>query len=263
MKPLRSACLLFLAVFFAACNSTPSPTAPATPNGPPVVFSIADYGESIDSTFFKVWSDSSWDEFYMDTTVNGTRYTILLDNYGNESIYGPGGYSGFGSYGGSIILFDSALAAVPDSLEEGTPYVSQTTFSYQGGQYVLTNYLTLVDTGTVSVPFGTFTDCRLLQSIDVINGVLQNAMVYGLAKGPSDILRQYNSAYGTYSILMAYGVVNGERWGVSGSGALKKALPPLRKEGGTLPRRAPQTAQGVKDIRSLAPIILKGMSLAH
>ncbi len=239
--------LILLSILFEACNSTPAPTAPQSQQIPAVPLSVVGYGESLDSTYFKVWSDSSSEGFFADTIINGTQYSIILDNAGNETLYGPDGYAGFGQYGGSIVLFDSSLPSLPDTMIGGTAYSRQTTFSYQGGSYVLVDLETLVDTTTISVPFGTFTDCRVLQSLEAINGVLQSATVYWLAKGPSDIARQYNSGYGAYNVLMAYGMVNGQSWGVN---------PGLigRKEGASA-----ATNNQAADIRSLAPKILQSI----
>ncbi len=216
MKRSLYTSLIVLSVLLEACNAGPAPTAPAglsIPKSRAVPMSVAGYGESLDSTYFKMWSDSSWDEFYMDTTLNGIPYSIILTSAGNENLYGPNGYSGFGQYGGSIILFDSALASLPDTMVGGTPYTTQTTFSYQGGTYVLVDQETLVDSVTVSVPIGTFTNCRILESVGAINGVLQYATYFWLAKGPSDIIEEYNTVYGPYSIQMAYGEVNGQTLG--------------------------------------------------
>ncbi len=220
------------------------------------MLSLAGYGEALDSTYYKVWSDSSWETFYTDTTINGTAYAVLLNNSDNEYFYGPDGYSGFGQYGGSVVLFDSALASLPDSMLEGTPYTAQTTFSYQGTSYTLIDQETLLDTATVTVPFGTFTDCLVRQSVTAVNGVLQSVTLYWLAKGPSDIARQ---DYSGYTILMAYGVVNGQGWGVS----LSRKMPGVpRIDRGMIiaPQKTPaHSVQSVEDIHSLAPMILKGI----
>ncbi len=248
MRPVLCAVFLCLSVLLEACNSTPAPTeptAPTIPLGPAVPLSVVGYGVSLDSSYFKVWSDSSWDQFYGDTIINGTQYTITLDDAGNENLYGPDGYSGFGTYGADIVLFDSVLASLPDTMVGRTPYLMQTTFTYQGAHYVLMDQETLVDTTTVSLPFGTFTDCRVLQSIGTINGVLQYATDSWLAKGPSDIAREYITVYGAYRIQMAYGSVNGQSWGMNSR---------------ISPNSEPAAAvRSVPGIQTLAPMILRGM----
>ncbi len=255
------------ALLYSSCsnNNAAIPTSPQVPN-PGLKVSIAGYGQSIDSTFYKVWSDSSWEEFLMDTTISGTVYSVVMDNGGNEYFYSPSGnYSGFWLYGGSLIMFDSALVSLPDTLVEGQAYTRQTTFSYQGASYTFGEQDAILDTTTVSVPFGTFSDCPVLQSTQIIQGAGQSTggiTVYWLAKGPSDVYRQYNtgSLYGyPYSIYMAYGVVNDIGWGV----VLSKALPSVRERnrGTSLAEESPRRSVGQTplSINSIAPMILRGI----
>ncbi|HQT92752.1 MAG TPA: hypothetical protein PL001_12085, partial [Candidatus Kryptobacter bacterium] len=161
---------------------------------------------------------------------------------------------GFGVNGGYVVLFDSALASPPDTMLEGTTYVSQTTFTHQGSSYVLTDQETLLDTTTVTLPFGTFTDCRVIRSVGSINGSLQYVNVYWLAKGPSDIVRQ---DYTGYTIQMAYGVVNGQVWGLTGRALPENAA--NRVPAASRVVSPTTTSVAVPDIRSLAPMILKGI----
>ena len=255
MRSLIGVCMIFTSIVLSSCNQTSAPTgtSPQFPN-PGLAVSLVGYGSTLDSTYYKVWSDSSWQEFYIDTTISGTTYSVLLDDAGNETLYGPDGYSGFGVNGGYVVLFDSALASPPDTMLEGTPYVTQTTFSYQGSSYVLTDQETLLDTTTVTLPFGTFTDCPVIQSVGSINGSLQYVNVYWLAKGPSDIVRQ---DYTGYTIQMAYGVVNGQNWGIT-SGALP-AIAANRVPSTARAASPMNTSRAAPDIRSLAPMILKGI----
>ncbi|MCL5266641.1 MAG: hypothetical protein M1469_00875 [Bacteroidetes bacterium] len=257
MKSTTAFSLISLTILLASCTQSTSPTAPSIPQGiSGQPFSLAGYGINLDSTYYKVWSDSSWEEYYMDTTISGTKYTVLLDNTGYEYFYGPGGYAGFLPYGGSLIMFDSAMAALPDTMIGGQTYTFQTTFSYQGSSNVLTDLETLVDTTTVAVPFGTFTNCRVLQSTGAINGVTQSATTYWYAKGPSDIIRQ---DYTGYTIQMAYGVVNDLGWGVT----LSKEMPGAPIIDGNLisgkQKTYTPTSQPVEGIQSIAPMILKGV----
>ena len=255
MRSLIGVILVISSIFLSSCNQTSSPTgtSPQFPN-PGLAVSLVGYGATLDSAYYKVWSDSSWEEFYKDTTISGVTYRVLLDNADNETLYGPNGYSGFGQYGGYVVLFDSALASPPDTMLEGTSYVNQTTFTYQGSSYVLTDQETILDTTTVALPFGTFTKCLVLQSVGSINGYLQYINVYWLAEGPSDVVRQ---DYTGYTIQMAYGVVNGQSWGITGSawpaGAADRFPAASRKVSPMTTTRAPS------DIRSLTPMILKGI----
>ncbi len=254
------ACLIGL----SSCNRTPAPTAPGSPNPPSQsggsqAFSFVGYGALLDSTYYKVWSDSSWEEFDLDTTMNGTTYTVLLDNTGYEYFYGPDGYDGFEPYGGPLIMFDSTLASLPDTMVEGKTYTIGTTFSAQGVNYTLTDMEVLEDTGSVTVPFGTFSDCLHLQSTSSISGGGQSqtqTTQYWYAKGPSDIKRIYQGTGQT--ILMAYGVVNDQGWGVSAGTATRAPVP---RKGSSMKKETAETVpqNPAFSFRRMAPAILNGI----
>lgn len=257
MKLFTAFSLLSLALLLASCSNSPSPTAPPLPAGiSGNSFSFVGYGIKLDSTYYKVWSDSSWEEFYKDTTINGTKYTVLLDNTGYEYFYGPDGYAGFWPYGSSLIMFDSVLTSLPDTLIGGQTYLRQTTFEYQGTSNVLTDQETLIDTTTIAAPFGIFSGCRVLQSIGAINGIVQYANTYWYAQGPSDIIRQ---DYTGYTIEMAYGVVNGQGWGVTLS-QMMPGIPAVKQDLITEKQKVPYpTVESSKSVQSLAPMILRGI----
>ncbi len=257
--------VLFVVSTATALNSCsqPPPTAPGSPSSPhsnsSPSFSFIGYGVALDSTYYKVWSDSSWEEFYMDTTINGTQYSVLLDNTGYEYFYGPSGYDGFLPYGGSLVMFDSTLASLPDTMMEGKTYIMKTTFSIQGVGYVLTDQAILLDTGSVTVSFGTFNDCLYLQSTSTLSGGGQSqtqTTQYWYAKGPSDIKRIYENTGVT--IFMAYGVVNGMGWGTSISKELPGAIP-LRESSAAPAISLTSTANSRPSIMSIAPKIMKGL----
>lgn len=158
-----------------SCNNTLAPTAPAPPRPPAKSqlkpsFNFTGCGSTLDSTYYKVWSDSSWQAFDMDTTIGGTTYAVMVDNTGYLYFYGPNGYAGFRPYGGNLIMFDSTLASLPDTVVEGKTYNLKTTFTSQGTGYVLTDQEVLEDTGSVTVPFGTFSDCIHLKSTTTVSG---------------------------------------------------------------------------------------------
>ncbi|HTX99074.1 MAG TPA: hypothetical protein VMG09_03550 [Bacteroidota bacterium] len=263
MRQLLSASLILLAVIALSCSqgSVPNgpPPATQTPVGHAGPLSVVGYGETLDSSYYKVWSDNTWEEYSGDTMINGIVYTIIMDNSGYENFYSPAGYAGFGQYGSSPILFDSVLASVPDTMVVGTTYTAQTTFMYQGSSNVLIDQETLVDSGTVTVPFGTFTNCRVMSSVGAINGVLQYATVYWLAQGPSDIAREYSTAYGPYDIQMSYGEVNGIEWGVPSS-ALARRVPGAAGEAPNMILRAPNgSLRSPGTMQSIAPGIIRGI----
>lgn len=250
---------LFFSGMFCACNQS-APTQPTFSGS----MTLHGYGDVLDSSYYKVWSDSSWEAFYQDTTINGKTYVTILDAYGNEYFYDSLGYSGFELpqlYGDSTIIFDAPLPSLPDTLVGNKTYALQTTFSFQGTSYSLINDETLVDTSAITVLFGTFTNCPGIQSDQVIAsgnmGIAGNDIVYWLAKGPSEIEQDFLD-FG-YSIFMVYGVVNDKGWGVSFP---KGSLGGIHPHTGTVlnPKlSAKSSSQSTLDIHSIAPMILKGI----
>ena len=225
--------------------------------------SVSDgYGETIDSTFYKVWSDGSWVEFYEDTTINGTIYTATLDAYGNEYFYDSLGYAGLQLYGYGPFIFDSPLPTLPDTVVGGLTYALQTTFHYQDSSYSIIDDETLLDTSTIGVPFGTFVACPGVESNTVITsgGVIytESDVVYWLAKGPSDIAQDLLD-FG-YGIIMEYGVVNGQGWGVDSSMTHINGVPLSSLKGAAMPRSKMPSVRPTLDVCSLAPTILKGIT---
>lgn len=254
MKSLTLICIIFCAVIIYSCNNNPVSTNSLPPHGSQAI-SLTEYGEKLDSTYYKVWSDSSWEEFARDTTISGTKYTVLLDNTGYEYFYGPNGYSGFWPYGGNLVMFDSALAAPPDTMIEGKTYTVQTTFSTQGINYVYKDELTPIDTATVTVPFGTFKNCIEVQITNTISGAGQtttSTTEYWFAKGPSDIMKQFSSVSG---IKMAYGEVNDQHWSAT-SGEVAPGIRTTRRKMDIAQQNSPGGFG--PNIHLLAPKIFKG-----
>jgi len=266
MKPAIITCILSVSVWLCACNNQPVPTQPTFS----ARIALNGYGEVIDSSYYKVWSDSSWEEFYGDTTMNGKTYTVLLQSDSSEYFYDlSGNYSGFELpqiYGYTIIMFDSALASLPDTMIGDLTYAAQTTFSFQGIRYALIDDETLVDSGTVATSFGLFTNCPGIQSNQVIESggvvVAGSNVVYWLAKGPSIVEQDfYDFYYGylLYSIVMAYGVVNGQGWGVTLSRQYRSGAPSYTGRF-IAPRRSIASVNRLTpDIHYIAPLILKGI----
>lgn len=250
---------MFLSIIFCACNQ-PGPTQPTFSGS----MSLDGYGEVLDSTFYRVWSDSSWEAFYQDTTINGITYITILDAYGNEYFYDSLGYCGFQLpqvYGQNTIIFDAPLPSLPDTLVGNQTYALQTTFSFDGVSYSLINDETLVDTATIFLSFGTFTNCPGIESNQVIASgnvaIAGNDLVYWLARGPSTIEEDLLD-YG-YSIFMSYGVVNDIGWGVSFP---KESRSGVHPHSGRVLNPKPSVAsssQSRLDMHSIAPMILKGV----
>ena len=264
MKRINVICLLLSSIVFYACNQ-PGPTQPVFSG----TVSLDGYGETIDSSYYKVWSDSSWEQFNGDTTINGLAYTILLASDSSQYFYNASGnYAGFELpqiYGNNIIIFDSSLASLPDTMIGNLTYQQQTTFSFQGISYTLIDDETLVDSGTVVTSFGAFSNCPGIQSNQTIvagnSAVAASNVVYWLAKGPSVVEQDFYDFYGylAYSITMAYGVVNGQGWGVGLSKEQLSNINNSSDKAGT--GQSPVMASGkpMPDMHSLAPMILKGI----
>ena len=209
MRVLAVISLLFSSSLFVGCGETTSPSGSNTGK----TITMDGYGSYIEPAYYKVWSDSSWEEFGRITTIDSVVYATIVDNTGFEYYYSSGGYAGFQVSGGSVILFDSAMQSLPDTLVFGKTYSQRTTFRESGTVYVMKVEQTLQDTGAVTVPFGKFTGCLWIKSTSTFSGGGQSnvsSSEYWLAKGPSELKRRSSSGAVT---LMDYGYVNGQSWG--------------------------------------------------
>ena len=255
MKSLLIICSVFISTVFCACGPH------ATEVGIPSSVTLDGFGESFDSTYYKVWNDSTWEEFYQDTTINGRTYTTILDAYGNEYFYDSSGYYGLRLYGYDAFMFDAPLPPPPDTMAVGKTYTLQTTFTYQDTGYVLTDEETARGAFLVQVPIGTFSNCPAIVSGETISSGGQTALTsdleYWLAKGPSDI--QHDLIDYGYTIQMARGMVNGVYWGPNGSSEQPWRV--ARYHGITSFRQssAGRPEKSAAGIRSIAPMILRGI----
>jgi hypothetical protein len=203
--------LLILSLLCLSCKKEDSPVSP-TPS--PKIMLLSEYGSLIDSAFYKMWSDSSWERFNQVVTLNGITYVTVISNDGNEYYYSALGYAGVKPQGQSLIIFDRPLPSLPDTVVFGQTYTRETSFFYQGYNYSLKYEQYLQDTVSISVPFGTFNPCLWFKSMSTLSAGGQSQTQNGefwLARGPSDIKQTLNSGL---TIVMVRGRVNGQGWGM-------------------------------------------------
>ena len=209
--------LAFLILAGCSRNDTlvdviPSPTPTPTPGG--VKFPLAPYQDSLDTLYFKVWSDSSWMAYGGTKVIGTTTYFVVKDNAGNEYYYDSAGYAGFYNPGSTVIIFDTPLGAWPDSLQIYGQISESTTFPYQGYSWTMSNTYRLADTSAASAAFGTFDPSLHFQYVSSLvaagSGSTSSADLW-LANGPGQIVQE--DMYGNVFI-MARGHVNGRYWGV-------------------------------------------------
>jgi hypothetical protein len=219
MKRFFCTLLLIAPLLFLSCEKEDSPVSNQTPTpSPPKTIALYGYGSYIDSAYYKMWSDSSWEKFNQVTIINGTTYVTTINNNGDEYYYDALGYAGFNAKSQSLIIFDKPVTSLPDTLVFGQKYIRETTFFYQGYNYSLRYEQILQDTVSVSVPFGIFNPCLWFKSTSTLSAGGQSSVSTGqfwLAIGPADIKQTLNSGN---TIIMIRGVVNGEGWGMSVSG---------------------------------------------
>lgn len=208
--------LFITTLIFTSCNkSDDNPTTP-TPSPEKKFMTMYPYQFIIDSSYYKVWSDSSWEKFNRITNINGRIYVSIINSSGNEYFYDAIGYAGFKPVGESIIIFDKSLAVLPDTVFFNQTYTGKSSFFYKGYNYSIQMDYTLLDTVSISVPIGVFSPCLWFKSTVTVSASGQsqsNNSQFWLAKGPSSI-KETSLNTGT-TIVMVRGVVNGKGWGMS------------------------------------------------
>ncbi|MBI5214702.1 MAG: hypothetical protein HY960_03010 [Ignavibacteriae bacterium] len=200
-------------LLFISCSEDEQPSGPPPPP-PPKKISVRGYGALLESSYYKIWSDSSWEKFNRLITVNRVLYATTIDNHQNEFYYSEFGYAGVKPKGQPLLLFDSIPAPLPETLIAMETYRRRTTYTYGGNNYTVVTDQILLDTATVTVSFGTFSSCLWFKTINrvAVNGYLQETdSRTWLAKGPSSI--QYES-HVEERFKMVRGRVNGQGWGM-------------------------------------------------
>jgi hypothetical protein len=86
-------------------------------------------------------------------------YATLINSDGTEYYYSASGFAGFQPAEESLILFDTPMTSMPDSIVFKQVYTNETTFTVDGVGYNLKYERSLTDTVTVSVSFGVFNSC--------------------------------------------------------------------------------------------------------
>jgi hypothetical protein len=212
MKILILFLLSFILLFTESCKKSDNPI---TPNVAQKNIDVAGYSSSLDSDYYAVWSDSSWEKFNRIITISGVTYITMINNTGDEYYYSAAGYAGFIPAGESLILFDKPIPGIPDTMVSNTVYTSGTAFYYQGNNFSVQNENTLLDTVNVSIPLGNFNCCIYMKSKSTITASSQSqtqSSYWWAAKGPSTIKQTLNSSI---TIVLVRGIINGEGWGMA------------------------------------------------
>jgi hypothetical protein len=206
---------LFLILIASCSKSDNSVNAPVTFTPQIKTIPFKDYNLHIDSTYYKMWSDSSWEKFNGITIINGKSYVKVLNSDGTEYYYTTLGYAGVQTSGDSLILFDKELTSLPDTLEIGKTYDLSSSFYYRGYNYTFNSEETLSDTVSVAAPFGVVNSCLwLLIKTTISSGGLSqvgNSQTW-LAPNIYAIKKTLNLGQ---TVVMVKGVVDGNGWGMS------------------------------------------------
>jgi hypothetical protein len=165
-----------------------------------------------DSLYYKVWTDSSSERYAGMVEAGGVSYlSIVDDNAGTQVLYAEGKYAGLVAPTGEPIIFASPIDPPPASMALGQTVVRNTTFTFQNAQVALQVSYTLLDTGTVSAPLGTFSHAVKVRASAVASAVIvadTATVVEWIARGPGTVRR----FIGTDTLEMVYGNVNGRFW---------------------------------------------------
>jgi hypothetical protein len=216
MKKLLVKIVALFLILIASCGkSDNSVNAPGTSTPQIKTIPAKNYILHLDSTYYKMWSDSSWEKFNGDTIINGKSYIKVINSVGTEYYYTTLGYAGVKAIGDTLILFDKELTSLPDTLEIGKKYNLSTTFNYYGYNYTLNSEETLLDTVSVSVPFGVVNSCLWLN----IKTTISSGALSQIGNSQSWLAPNIYAIKKTLSagstIIMVKGVVNGKGWGMS------------------------------------------------
>lgn len=211
MLRFTNVCFFVLSLICLSCNKEETPESPPQQR----TLLLSGYGSSIDSSYYKVWSDSTWEKFNRLVTIDSVTYTTVVTDDGSEYYYSVLGYAGFQIAGEPLIMFDRPLPSLPDTVVFGQRYTRTTTFFLDGYVFTMKVEQYLQDTVSLSVPFGTFNACLWFNSttsvsVDGLKKVY--SAQFWVAKGPADIKQTLTSGQ---TIIMVRGRVNRQGWGMA------------------------------------------------
>jgi hypothetical protein len=206
-------CLLVI-VLLDGCTQNNPPTAPDAQSW--FYLDFTGYGETMGPGYLKVFSDSSWEEYYGIDTVNGTGYVSILSSDSSLMFYTQttGQYSGYRIPGQDPVIFDAPLPFLPTRWPSNTTFARTATFTLMGLSVAVTDFYTLVDTGGLVTPVGTFSpvphfeDDTYLEASDGETGYASQDL--WTARGPGVVLTAQQGQPAAYFIR---GYVNGKAWG--------------------------------------------------
>jgi hypothetical protein len=213
MKTLVSTSMILCLFLLSSCKK--SEDSPVAPEAPPLrKISFSKYGSQLDASYYKAWSDSSWEKYKESKVINGAPYVAILTSAGNTYFYNEFGYAGYQPANLQPIIFDSPIS-LPDTLTFGVPCTIQTSFYYQSNNYTMKQECTARDTVNVSIPLGFFTGCLWVGTKNTLSAGGQSqsdTSVSWMAVGPSTIKGTSNSGS---TVVMVRGRVNGKGWNMA------------------------------------------------
>jgi len=201
--------LLLSAFWFSSCKvNVDSPVTPEIPVVRKVYLPL--YGERNDSTYIKVFSDSSWIKYGGWRTVNGNSYLSIVDRNNYHNYYNVfGNFSGYDLTNHTPIIFQTPLPFLSDSLVIGQEYKRNTSFLYQGYTISLLYTDTVVDTVSITIPLGRFSNCLKFRTKTEVwySGNYQSATDSSVLAPHMGIIFLYSSG-----IYFVRGTVNGHTY---------------------------------------------------
>ena len=201
---------LAVSVSLPSCSDDES----SSPTGPqqPGAIDLTGYLPVYDSLYYKVWTDSSSERYAGMVEVGGVSYlSVVDDNAGTEILYAGGKYAGLIGPTGTPIIFSAPVEPPPSFMTIGQTVVRTTTFEFQSAPVSLKVTYTLLDTGSVSAPVGTFSGAIQLKASAIATAVIladTATTIEWMVKGPSTVRR----FIGADTLGMVYGQVNGGFW---------------------------------------------------
>ncbi len=201
-------------IALSACSKS-NPTAPPPPPPSKPKFNLLPYYESLDSGYFKVWSDSSWERYSGNVTLSGIAYLVTENSSGTKYYYSSGGYAGFTATNGDLIIFNHPVAPLPQYLVFDSTSHRSTTFYYAGYTVTFSYDNRLIDTTvSVSLPFGVFTPCISIASKGVISAGGSEQAVTSTGSLARNLGGVRSISSDGFTIILVRGRVGGHDWGV-------------------------------------------------
>jgi hypothetical protein len=215
--------LLIPLLFLLGCNKSSNPVETTPEVSAVIKIALSPYGESMDSLYYKYWSDGTWEKYNGLITANGKKFYTTISNTGSIYYYDETGYAGWkDKTSTSPIFYNYRSGYLPDTVSVGESYTIIKTFVYSGYTYTVKSVFTVNKPVDLQFTYIKFFNCIEIAGVSTVTAGSESQTSNSTsweAAGPGTVKQMVNNSY-YIAVTDAY--VNGKTWKISAPGSVSK-----------------------------------------